>query len=291
MRNTMAMKPKKLFILWGIAILMTSCVYQGGERATHVLVRPDGIRVTCVEPPPEVVKLGNFSGEVDSSAKEIGLLAKATVRGEVKPERIREKLPTNVQTFEAVHFRLCFDYGNDLLTKSEYQAYLDARGGLSREERSMKTREKPEITIKTARIVGSIEENASPKATVIFENTGRATALRTKANGAIGIFPVPVKELPEQAPALPFKGTESMVSLGVGHAVEGVYELRLLKKKEVEQLKSRDSTIVVFGVVRYDDNMGRQYTTEFCLYWKNLDSQGLTICNRWNETTEHGDAP
>lgn len=119
----------KLVSLGCAAIVATSCAYDGGERAKHELKRADGTPVTCFEPPPEVVKKVSVATDIDASVKEIGALAKASVRGEVTPERIREKLPTDTAVYEVVHFRLCLDYANGLLTPAEYGAFKNATPG------------------------------------------------------------------------------------------------------------------------------------------------------------------
>jgi hypothetical protein len=117
-----------------LSLIVAACTYGGGERSRHDLTTPDGIHVTCFEPPPEVVKKASLATDVDASANEIGALAKASVRGEVSPERIREKLPTNVAAFEVIEFRLCMAHANGLYSAQEYRAFLEARSGL----RSMK---------------------------------------------------------------------------------------------------------------------------------------------------------
>jgi hypothetical protein len=59
--------------------------------------------------------------------REIAGLAKASVRGEVTPERIRDRLPTDAVVFELVDFRLCVNYANGIYSPEEYRAFLDAK--------------------------------------------------------------------------------------------------------------------------------------------------------------------
>ena len=133
----------KCILLAVCGVLVSSCVYQGGERGKHEIQKPDGTTVTCIEPPPEVVKKASVATDIDASAKEIGALAKASVRGEVSPERIREKLPSNVAAFEVIEFRLCMGYANGLYSPQEYRAFLDARSGLPSLSPSKESRKSP----------------------------------------------------------------------------------------------------------------------------------------------------
>lgn len=112
------------------AIFTASCIYHGGEREKHEVRSRDGKTVTCFEPPPEVVKKASIETDIEASIMEIGKLARATVRGEATPERIREKLPSNVAAFEVIEFRLCTGYANGLYSPEEYRAFLDAKSAL-----------------------------------------------------------------------------------------------------------------------------------------------------------------
>jgi hypothetical protein len=113
-----------------LSFVVAACTYTGGERTRHDLTTPDGIHITCFEPPPEVIKKASLTTDLDASENEIGALAKASVRGEVSPERIREKLPTNIAAFEVIEFRLCMAHANGLYSAQEYRAFLEARSGL-----------------------------------------------------------------------------------------------------------------------------------------------------------------
>ena len=68
--------------------------------------------------------------DIEATATSIGALVKASVRGEVSPERIRDKLPSNVGAYEVIEFRMCTSYANGLYSPEEYRAFIDAKSGL-----------------------------------------------------------------------------------------------------------------------------------------------------------------
>ena len=142
---------------WTCCLLSTCCVftascsYQGGERLKHEIRKADGVVVTCFEPPPEVVKKASIDTDLEASAKEIGALAKASVRGEVSPERIREKLPSNVAAYEVIEFRMCLGYANGLYSAAEYRTFIEAKSGLLPGKESRKSPLKEGVSVESAR--------------------------------------------------------------------------------------------------------------------------------------------
>lgn len=146
--------------LLGVAIsLIASCTYPGGERAKHEIKRADGLTVTCFEPPPEIVKKANIATDLELSKQEIGALAKASVRGEVTPERIREKLPSNVAAYEVIEFRLCVDYANGVYSPEEYRAFVEAKSGLPlQKERKSPLKEGVSVDSAREQLLQFIEE-------------------------------------------------------------------------------------------------------------------------------------
>jgi hypothetical protein len=282
-----------LVLLGSLAIVVAACSYDGSERKIHTFTRPDGIPVTCVEPPQEVVKLAKISTEVDASAKEIGFIAKGVVRGEFTPERIREKLPEKVQVLEAVHYRLCLDYANDLLTKAAYQvylsAYLDATGGLPRKEQSMNMSDRAWIVVKDVRIDGSVEENALPKATVTYENTGRTPALKTRLRHRLAILrSAKLPDGPMPAIRVNDNDVESVFTLGPSQLTYSENGLTTpLSKDQVLHLKNKEWSIITFGIISYDDAAGQHHATEFCFVWRDITTRALSSCDRWNDSTWH----
>ena len=125
------------FVLLGcVAIVATSCAYHGGERQRHELKGPDGRTITCFEPPPEVVQNVSVALDVSASIKDIEGLIKNSVRGDVTPERIRDRLPKDVVVFEHVNFQLCVNYANGIYSSEEYRAFLTAKTLFENERKS-----------------------------------------------------------------------------------------------------------------------------------------------------------
>jgi hypothetical protein len=279
----MSLNATKFVSLGCAAIVATSCVYHGGERARHELRRPDGTPVTCFEPPPEVVKKANIAADIDASAKEIGTLAKASVRGEVTPERIRGKLPTNVAVFEVIDFRLYGEYANGLLTSAEYRAFVDAKSGLSVEGQSKRMTERAWVTVKDARIIGPIEMNSTPRVNVTYHNSGPTPALRAKVIHNITILKS--NKLPDgPMPTVIARDEESVAVFGPGALLSSRTSLvRPLSKDDVIHLNSKEWIIVTFGAVTYVDTFDQEHETRFCLVWRDTTHEALTSCDRWNE--------
>jgi hypothetical protein len=173
----------KLVSLGCAAIVATSCAYDGGERAKHELKRADGTPVTCFEPPPEVVKKVSVATDIDASVKEIGALAKASVRGEVTPERIREKLPTDTAVYEVVHFRLCLDYANGLLTPAEYGAFKNATPGFMHP-----TQAERERAAKVEKELLEVQERIKPRRLTSTQRAKLADKLSKGEKGTLDVL-------------------------------------------------------------------------------------------------------
>jgi len=73
---------------------------------------------------------GCDESKIDTDLQTIDALVKAAARGEISPERIRDKLPTNVVAYEAIEFRMCLEYANGVYSAEEYRAFIEAKSGL-----------------------------------------------------------------------------------------------------------------------------------------------------------------
>lgn len=99
--------------------LLTSCV---SGRTEHKMMRRDGTPVTCFEPPPDVVTK-RVNANADAAYNEIGRILKGSVELATETQRIRE-LSKSVNDYEAIDFRVCMNYANEVLTREQYSLYL-----------------------------------------------------------------------------------------------------------------------------------------------------------------------
>lgn len=112
-----------LLVLTLFLLLEISCS-SPSKRPTYEFTLKDGTPVRCVEPPPDVIATGvNVNAEV--AARKIGTILKGTGGIGVDIERIRQELPSDVSAFDLVEFKICIQYGNQVLSKEEYRSFTD----------------------------------------------------------------------------------------------------------------------------------------------------------------------
>jgi len=119
------MKPttKLLLLLPILSLAMSSCVLSApSERKPVGFTLSDGSKITCFEPPPDVIAKGGTTN-VEISALRLGEVLKASGGVNLNVERIRQELPTDVASFEVFDFRMCAKYGNGVLSTQDYRAY------------------------------------------------------------------------------------------------------------------------------------------------------------------------
>ena len=63
------------------------------------------------------------TANADVAATKIGTLLKGTGGVSVDIERIRQEVPADVAAFEVIDYRLCVQYGNQVLSKEEYLSF------------------------------------------------------------------------------------------------------------------------------------------------------------------------
>lgn len=97
------------------------------ERKPVEFTLSDGSKITCREPPPDVIAKGGTAYAELTATRLVETILKATVKGGVglDVERIRQELPPEVASFEVVEFRICAQYGNRVISKQTYQAFTE----------------------------------------------------------------------------------------------------------------------------------------------------------------------
>jgi hypothetical protein len=112
-----------LLLLPILSLVISSCVLSApSERKPVGFTLSDGSKITCFEPPPDVIAKGGTSN-VEVSAIRLGEVLKATGGVNLDVERIRQELPPEVASFEVFDFRMCAQYGNGVLSNQDYRAY------------------------------------------------------------------------------------------------------------------------------------------------------------------------
>lgn len=109
-----------LFWLLCFLFLASSCSFPSERK----LQSPwkDGPRPICAEPHPDVI-VRAMQVNADIAAVKVGTLLKGTGGVSLDVERIRQDVPKDVAAFAEIDWRLCIQYGNQVLTKEEYHAF------------------------------------------------------------------------------------------------------------------------------------------------------------------------
>ncbi len=76
----------------------------------------------CIEPPPDVVT-PEVNAKITAAMPKIEDILSAEVSVQKKYERIRDEVP-NLGAVEVLEYRLCVACGNGLITKAQYNEYL-----------------------------------------------------------------------------------------------------------------------------------------------------------------------
>jgi hypothetical protein len=111
-----------LFPLLDLVVSSCSIMGQPSERKAEEFV-VDGAKVKCYLPPPDVIAKG-AQANADLTAMRLGKVLQATGGVGLDIERIRQELPPEVAAFEVVDFRICAQYGNGVLSKDAYEAFI-----------------------------------------------------------------------------------------------------------------------------------------------------------------------
>lgn len=103
------------------------CATNPSHREQVIKQMPDGKQITCYKPPPDVVATHsiNTSAGLDAKTEKITAALKGEIKYEEKLEKLRA-IADNLQTVETMHFRICIEYSNGILTELEYKEFLRA---------------------------------------------------------------------------------------------------------------------------------------------------------------------
>lgn len=154
---------------------------------------------------------------------------------------------------------------------------------VSKRGTSHQTAERPWVTVQEATIVGPLVQHNLPKATVRLKNTGHSPALTTQMRLVMTVWPS--KQFPNWD--MPLKLTADAERLGtIGSGAISSQTVALIAPLSDVQgmyLERKDWFIVILGVVSYVDLFGNSYLTNLCLIWRDVASERLSFCEKWNE--------
>ncbi len=111
-----------LFLLLPIFLLLESSCSSPSERKPLEHTWKDGPQPICIAPPADVMARG-VNANADFAAAKIGTLLKGTGGVSIDIDRIRREVPEDVAAFEVVDYRLCLQYGNQVISKEEYLSF------------------------------------------------------------------------------------------------------------------------------------------------------------------------
>ena len=139
------------------------------------------------------------------------------------------------------------------------------------------------VTVQKATIVGPLIANNVPRATILFQNSGRSPALTTKIRLLMIVWTS--SKLPDwEMPPILTADAESVGVIGPGSVVsQGLYLMTPLSEEQGVHLERKDWFIVTLGVVSYVDIFGNPHETKLCLIWRDTSTDSLSPCEKWNE--------
>lgn len=111
-----------LFLLLPFFLIIESSCSSPSERKPLEQTWKAGPQPICIAPPADVMAKG-VNANADFAAAKIGTLLKGTGGISIDIDRIRREIPEDVAAFEVVDYRLCLQYGNQVISKEEYLSF------------------------------------------------------------------------------------------------------------------------------------------------------------------------
>ena len=150
-------------------------------------------------------------------------------------------------------------------------------------KRTHQTAERAWVRVQDATIVGPLIQHNVPRATIIFQNTGRSPALTTTIRLVMTVWTS--NKLPDWE--MPPKLTTDAERIGVmdpGSVVSQALSLMTpLTDEQGMHLERKDWFIVILGVVSYSDIFDNPHETKLCLIWRDPSNERLSPCEKWND--------
>lgn len=104
---------------WISFLVVASIACACGACSDKTVFVRDGLKGTCVKPPPDVVASG-ATLNLDATVTKVVEAAKVNAGANVTYQRVRAEIP-NLYALQVLDFRICLQYGNGVLTREQYQ--------------------------------------------------------------------------------------------------------------------------------------------------------------------------
>lgn len=149
-------------------------------------------------------------------------------------------------------------------------------------KRAHQMAERAWVRVQDATIVGPLIQHNVPRATILFQNTGRSPALTTTIRLVMTVWTS--NKLPDWE--MPPKLTTDSEHIGVidpGSVVSQTLSLMTpLTDEQGIHLERKNWFIVILGVVSYSDIFDNPHETKLCLIWRDPSNERLSPCEKWN---------
>lgn len=150
-------------------------------------------------------------------------------------------------------------------------------------KRAHQMAERAWVRVQGATITGPLIQHNVPRATILFQNTGRSPALTTHIRLVMTVWisnKLPDWEMPPKLTT----DAERIGVIGPGSVVSQPLSLMTpLTDEQGMYLERKDWFIVILGVVSYSDIFDNPHETKLCLIWLDTSTERLSPCEKWND--------
>lgn len=131
--------------------------------------------------------------------------------------------------------------------------------------------------------------------TVVFFNSGRTPARNVQSSGMYTTSPAPLSgPSPEQIARLTFRPAQSIAPqgyyrevFGIAAGAEGATSSQLSGQQilisQYTQIKNKQLFLYYFGLLKYEDIIGKPHKTQFCILLSNPDTKEAGMCDSFND--------
>jgi hypothetical protein len=150
-------------------------------------------------------------------------------------------------------------------------------------KRAHQMAERAWVRVQGATIIGPLIQHQVPRATILFQNTGRSPALTTNIRLVMTVWTS--NKLPDwDMPPKLTTDAERLGVIGPGSVVSQPLALMTpLTDEQGMYLERKDWFMVILGVVSYSDMFDNLHETKLCLIWRDTSNERLSPCEKWND--------
>ncbi len=142
---------------------------------------------------------------------------------------------------------------------------------------------------------GGFTEAEPWKVTVVFVNSGRTPARNVQSSAMFVTSPFPISGPSlEQVKQLQFRPAQSIApqasyreAIGNDISAEGSSGFQRQGQQtlisQYQTIKNKELFLYYFGILKYDDALGKRRETQFCILLANLDTKQPGFCDAFND--------